>query len=172
MLTLPIGGCIMRWTIDQQTLISKYRGTNSPSPKNLDSIPEPDRRYKCQNCFIVLTSSDLDDGKCPVCGEAQSLSLMCPLDHTHCWHGILESLEYCPICGEAICPECGTHDVTQISRVTGYMASVGGWNEGKQQELRDRVRYDPINPTNHSEPVISKVGVSSSQNPVPVEIES
>ena len=35
----------------------------------------------------------------------------------------------------------GSHDVVQISRVTGYLQDVSGWNAGKQQELKDRVRY-------------------------------
>ena len=39
------------------------------------------------------------------------------------------------------CPECGSHDVVQISRVTGYLQEVSGWNAGKQQELKDRARY-------------------------------
>ena len=41
-----------------------------------------------------------------------------------------------------ICPECGSHDVSQVSRVTGYLADVAGWNQGKQQELKDRARYN------------------------------
>jgi anaerobic ribonucleoside-triphosphate reductase len=31
--------------------------------------------------------------------------------------------------------------VVQISRVTGYLQEVSGWNAGKQQELKDRARY-------------------------------
>jgi anaerobic ribonucleoside-triphosphate reductase len=42
---------------------------------------------------------------------------------------------------KAVCPECGSHDVTQISRVTGYLQDVSGWNASKQQELKDRMRY-------------------------------
>jgi len=133
----------MRWTNDQQTLIATYRGTNPPSRKHLSRIPDGDRRYKCLVCHLVLSSSDLQDGACPVCGEAAALQIMCPLDHTHCPHAVVESLAYCPLCGEPICPECGSHDVSQISRVTGYMAAVSGWNRGKAQELKDRARYTP-----------------------------
>jgi anaerobic ribonucleoside-triphosphate reductase len=32
----------------------------------------------------------------------------------------------------------------QISRVTGYLQDVAGWNAGKQQELKDRVRYSVV----------------------------
>ena len=82
---------------------------------------------------------------------------MCPLDHTHCPHGVVESLAYCPLCGEAICPECGSHDVLQISRVTGYMAAVSGWNAGKQQELKDRARYTPSDLAGIAAPAPAKV---------------
>ena len=54
---------------EQQALIAKYRGTNPPSRKHLTRIPERDRRYKCPVCHLVLSSSDLQDGACPVCGE-------------------------------------------------------------------------------------------------------
>jgi len=133
----------MRWTNEQQALIVKYRGTNAPSPTNLTRIPEGDRRYKCPVCHLVLSPADLDEGRCPVCGESAGLRIMCPLDHTHCPHAVVESLAYCPLCGEPVCPECGSHDVSQMSRVTGYMAAVSGWNRGKAQELKDRARYTP-----------------------------
>lgn len=51
-------------------------------------------------------------------------------------------VSYCPVCGEPECPVCGSHDVAQISRVTGYLQEVSGWNTAKQQELKDRKRYD------------------------------
>jgi len=31
--------------------------------------------------------------------------------------------------------------VEHLSRVTGYIQAVSGWNEGKKQELKDRKRY-------------------------------
>jgi anaerobic ribonucleoside-triphosphate reductase len=48
----------------------------------------------------------------------------------------------CPECGKPMCPVCSRHNVVQLSRVTGYISSVTGWNMGKQQELKDRKRYD------------------------------
>jgi len=48
----------------------------------------------------------------------------------------------CPKCGKPMCPVCQRHTVTQLSRVTGYIQAVSGWNEGKKQELKDRKRYD------------------------------
>jgi hypothetical protein len=117
----------MNWTSEQRELAKKYR-----SP---EEIPVEERRYKCHTCYHIV-----DETPCPNCGET-NLEIMCPLDHCNCSHHIIESIEYCPLCGAAICPECGSHDVEQISRVTGYLQAVGGWNAGKQQELKDRARY-------------------------------
>jgi len=36
---------------------------------------------------------------------------------------------------------CG-HNVTGITRVTGYMSTTDNWNKGKIAELKDRVRSD------------------------------
>lgn len=155
---------------EQQALIAKYRGTNPPSRKHLTRIPERDRRYKCPVCHLVLSSSDLQDGACPVCGEAAALQIMCPLDHTHCPHGVVESLAYCPLCGDPICPECGSHDVSQISRVTGYMANVAGWNQGKAQELKDRARYTPADLAAIAAPTPAKVLPPQQQAPARAEV--
>ena len=99
-------------------------------------------RYKCNIDKIVLNESDLIDNRCPICKRHKDLlQIMCSLDHCNCYHEVSASIAYCPECGEPVCPECGSHDVVQISRVTGYLQEVGGWNSGKQQELKDRVRY-------------------------------
>jgi ribonucleoside-triphosphate reductase len=39
------------------------------------------------------------------------------------------------------CPNCGSESVEHLSRVTGYIQAVDGWNSGKKQELKDRRRY-------------------------------
>jgi ribonucleoside-triphosphate reductase len=39
------------------------------------------------------------------------------------------------------CPNCESENVEHLSRVTGYIQAVSGWNEGKKQELKDRKRY-------------------------------
>ena len=117
----------MNWSEEQRKLIEKY--------KSLDDIPVEERQYKCHTCHYVV-----EESPCPSCGE-MNLEIMCPLDHCHCSHTIVERIEYCPICGQPICPECGSHDVSQVSRVTGYLADVSGWNAGKKQELKDRAHY-------------------------------
>ncbi|MDI6885762.1 MAG: anaerobic ribonucleoside-triphosphate reductase [archaeon] len=39
------------------------------------------------------------------------------------------------------CEKCGSKNLDYISRITGYLQAVSGWNEGKKQELLDRMRY-------------------------------
>ena len=39
------------------------------------------------------------------------------------------------------CEKCHGTNLDYISRITGYLQSVSGWNEGKKQELMDRMRY-------------------------------
>lgn len=40
------------------------------------------------------------------------------------------------------CPKCGSENVDHLSRITGYLQPVSGWNKGKQQELLDRKHYN------------------------------
>jgi len=39
------------------------------------------------------------------------------------------------------CEKCNSDNLDYISRITGYLQAVSGWNEGKKQELKDRMRY-------------------------------
>ncbi len=40
------------------------------------------------------------------------------------------------------CPNCNSTNIEHLSRVTGYIQAVSGWNAAKKQELMDRKRYD------------------------------
>jgi ribonucleoside-triphosphate reductase len=42
------------------------------------------------------------------------------------------------------CPNCGSEEVDHISRITGYLQAVSGWNSAKRQELKDRKRYNEL----------------------------
>jgi ribonucleoside-triphosphate reductase len=42
------------------------------------------------------------------------------------------------------CPNCGSENVDHISRITGYLQAVSGWNSAKRQELRDRKKYKEL----------------------------
>ena len=143
-------------------------------------------RYKCFVCKLVIKSEDTvpvksrvktgpwtEEMVIPGCPECHNPVVpMCPRDHTHCTHDIISGIAYCPDCGEAMCPICGSHDVAQISRVTGYLQEVGGWNAGKQQELKDRTRYDPMtgSPVRAEDPV-GEVFVPSTIRPAPEPVK-
>lgn len=101
--------------------------------------------YKCVSCKTFgIPEHEITDDKCPVCQANKSfLVKQCERDCLcHCLNEVNAGVSFCPICGEPECPECGSHDVAQISRVTGYLAEVNGWNSGKKQEFKDRARYN------------------------------
>lgn len=107
-----------------------------------DKLPQHLKRYKCISCFTAgFTESD----KCPSCGDTLCIVPMCPVDHTDCHHLTTEKLAYCPLCGHQMCPVCGTHDVFQLTRITGYINDIDGFNHGKRQEVKDRVRSNIVN---------------------------
>lgn len=125
---------MVSWDEEAHAFIKKYKDKRIHT--FFDDLPEDLKRYKCQTCHHVVW-----EFPCPNCGS-EALQKMCPLDHCHCPHQIIETIDYCPICGEQICPECGSHDVVQISRVTGYLQEVSGFNAGKKQEVKDRHRWN------------------------------
>ncbi|MDO9516994.1 MAG: anaerobic ribonucleoside-triphosphate reductase [Methanosarcinaceae archaeon] len=45
------------------------------------------------------------------------------------------------------CSNCGSDNIEHLSRVTGYIQAVDGWNAGKKQELKDRMRYNAADMT-------------------------
>lgn len=96
--------------------------------------------HKCEKCRYILQDSDLIEGKCPECKGA--VVEMCECDSGSCSCGVVDGIKICEKCGGFVCPECGSHDVSPISRVTGYYSPVDAWAKGKTQELLDRVRYD------------------------------
>jgi len=74
-----------------------------------------------------------DPVKCP-------LSKWVEYNHHACGRDLVGGILNCPICGQPMCPDCSNHGVTQLSRVTGYIQDIAGWNAGKKQELADRVK--------------------------------
>ena len=49
-------------------------------------------------------------------------------------HGYLQGEQFkCPVCGK---------NTEVYSRITGYYRPIGNWNDGKQQEFKDRKEYD------------------------------
>ena len=96
-------------------------------------------RWKCNSCHLIFKEEDKVDGACPECREVH-LEKMCVEDHLcTCTHEVTYGVTYCKVCGQPTCP-CGSHDVEVYSRVTGYIQALGGFNESKKQELKDRNR--------------------------------
>jgi len=75
----------------------------------------------------------MPDKECPVHKKA--------IERPSCM-ATVPGIKYCETCGAGMCPICSRHNVTQLSRVTGYVSAVNGWNAAKKQELKDRKRYD------------------------------
>ena len=97
--------------------------------------------WKCTTCKLIYLEKDLNDtATCKKCNG--KLIKSCENDNYICTHEITSGIKVCDICGEFVCPICGCHEVTPISRVTGYYSPVDSWCKGKYQELKDRVRYD------------------------------
>jgi hypothetical protein len=93
-------------------------------------------------CKVVLKESDLEEGRCPVCNTKPEK--MCSLDKVTCSHPSEDMsglIDYCPECGRMRCPICGCHDVMCLSRITGYIQDVTGFNAAKAQEVKDRTHY-------------------------------
>jgi hypothetical protein len=100
--------------------------------------------YKCHTCFLLFEDSDVTvrDKKvvCPKCFN--ELEPTCDLDHEcDCADEISSGTKVCPQCNHFTCP-CGCHDVFVMSRITGYLGELSGWNNGKRAEFNDRTRYD------------------------------
>ena len=127
--------------------LEQYKGT-----KDLKKLPKHMRRNKCTICMNAGFIEDV----CPACGESIGIIPMCPVDHCDCHHLTTEKLAYCPICGQAMCPVCGTHDVFQMTRITGYINEIGGFNKGKAQEVKDRVRVSLATGTPDEEKIPDK----------------
>lgn len=98
--------------------------------------------WKCHNCKLILEDEHLINNTCPKCGK--NVVLMCINDTPDCNHEITSGIKVCNICGEFVCPICGCHDVTPVSRITGYLSPVSAWNNAKKQELKDRVHYEVL----------------------------
>ena len=96
--------------------------------------------------YLELTLAWLEDTN-----NGEQLELESPLDcPIHLWvkkyqrvcpNHTVPNTSTCPICGKSDCPDCHSHMVDIMSRVTGYMQVVSGWNVAKKQEYEDRKRY-------------------------------
>lgn len=76
-----------------------------------------------------------DPSKCPV-------HMWVSYNNAFCLNDLVPNTAVCPVCGLPWCEMCGSHNVVQVSRVTGYLSDVSGWNASKKQEFEDRQRTD------------------------------
>lgn len=132
----------------------------------LRNLPENDSIYKCQHCKYIFNINCAGMANilvilrgnwvafCPKCGQNDA-ECLCKVDAysvylkirgKKCRTGeIIAGTELCPICNDPVCPECWNHSVVSLSRVTGYMSDIIGWNNAKRQELLDRQHYNIMN---------------------------
>lgn len=123
--------------------IKRFKGIETP-------LPFPMTNYSCNQCktiipqnqvAIEINGGNIEIPHCPDCGS--QVVLMCERDHLcRCRDSIFPTVFICHICGKPTC-QCGAHDVEVVSRITGYMSSLSGWNKAKVAEFHDRVRTDP-----------------------------
>lgn len=128
----------------------------------LINLPENTSIYRCNRCKYIFKPSFPTDNVemiimgstrkvCPLC-EKEGVELLCKVDAYSIFlkesniidcrkATIIPKTDLCPVCKRSICPECYNHSCVSLSRVTGYIQDISGWNEGKKQELIDRKRY-------------------------------
>jgi|LGVE01.1.fsa_nt_gb hypothetical protein len=107
-------------------------------------IPIEEMSY---NQYLELTLAWLEDTN-----DGELLDLVSPLEcpihkwiketNRICSGDTIPNTAKCPVCGYYECPDCHSHKVDVLSRVTGYLQVVSGWNSAKTQEFEDRTRYD------------------------------
>lgn len=128
----------------------------------LRSLPENETMHKCPHCNFVFDTTQGGQANilailmggfyayCPRCFiinpellcKVDAYSVILKLKGLKCGNGdIIPGVDLCPVCNRSMCPKCYNHNVVSLSRVTGYVQSVDGWNNGKKQELKDRQRY-------------------------------
>lgn len=130
----------------------------------LKELPDNYSMFKCPHCRyifdifepqcapVLTILCDKENIICPNCGTG-GVELICKVDAYSvflkiydavlCRKGVvIPGVDICPVCGDTMCPECYNHSCVSLSRVTGYIQDISGWNIAKRQELLDRKRYD------------------------------
>lgn len=127
----------------------------------LRDLSENESIFKCHNCknifniyseglLVFMALAPKDNIICPNC-KTSNAELMCRVDvYSTCLQlsglkcrdsSVINGTDICVICQHPICPRCFNHNVLSLSRVTGYLSDISGWNAAKKQELMDRKRY-------------------------------
>lgn len=131
------------------------------SKDELVNLPDNTSIYKCNHCRYIFRPRPPTDVEmiivgstretCPLC-RVESVELLCKTDVysiflkenniVDCRKAtVIPKTDLCPVCRRSMCPICYNHSCIALSRVTGYIQAIDGWNEAKKQELIDRKRY-------------------------------
>lgn len=109
------------------------------TPIEFMELPKRDMIKRCElwikefnNGRMIKLNNPMD---CPV---AQWIAY----NNKKCNKEMVANTASCSVCGSPICPDCGNHNVEQLSRVTGYLSTVSSWNAAKKQEFLDRERHN------------------------------
>jgi hypothetical protein len=124
--------------------------------KVLRELPDNDSLFKCQQCKVIfdiysggfpvlMALSDKNGMLCPEC-KSENTDIMCKVDSYSltlklngfvCREEVLiNGADICPECNMPVCPICMNHHVISLSRVTGYVSDISGWNAAKKQTER------------------------------------
>lgn len=110
------------------------------SVEDVLALPKRDFIKRCLEWNKVFNDGKLmkvsDPMDCPV-------AIWVVHNDAKCNKEMVPNTAKCPVCGSQVCPDCMNHNVDIISRVTGYLSTVSGWNAAKKQEFEDRQRYEP-----------------------------
>ena len=127
-----------------------YYTNGTHVPPNADiSLAE---RIKIEHVFFPIVDGGdimhifLGEGY-PDPGGIKSLALKIAKSTQTGYYAFTKDMTVCMDCSHVTmglkeeCEKCHSTNLDYISRITGYLQSVSGWNEGKKQELLDRMRY-------------------------------
>lgn len=123
-------------------------GTHVPPNANI-SLAE---RIKIEHIFFPIVDGGnimhifLGEGY-PDPRGVKSLALKIAKNTQTGYYAFTKDMTVCTDCAHVTmglieeCEKCSSKNLEYISRITGYLQAVSGWNEGKKQELLDRMRY-------------------------------
>lgn len=108
------------------------------SPGEFLKLSKRDALERCEQWL-----KEFNNGKKIKLGDPMEcpMALWVAYNDKKCDRQMVANTASCSICGSPVCPVCYNHNVEQLSRVTGYLSTVSGWNAAKQQEFKDRERY-------------------------------
>ena len=109
------------------------------TPREFMELSRRDAIVRCKQWLEEFNGGKMlklkDPTECP-------MALWVAYNDKKCDRQMVANTASCSICGNPVCPVCYNHCVDQLSRVTGYLSTVSGWNAAKKQEFKDREHHD------------------------------